>query len=1062
VVHPILLTGSSPQKQRLAKVSQVMKSTPFTSPHVAQRIAPKRFPWALRLVALGFLALTLLASLAVLQASQRPPSLSALVNIHSSNVYLQIIDALSLLFIILSLTSSYYQERLEQHLRELKRNLEQRTAELYAINERAQKEILERHQAEAIIVRAKREWEATFDAISDPIILTDTQGKILRCNRSATACLQRTYNDIIGHSLDEFFPAVLETIQGRDRENTQPISMPSQYGWFEITSHIFQLEDNSPALIFTFRDIGQRRLAEAEVQRQKQYFEGIFQNSPVAIVTLALDGSVVACNPAFERLFGYSQAEVLGGRLDEFITPENLQYTAQEFNRRVQRGELYHSVSRRITKTGQWIDVEIFGVPVIVNGQTLGFLALYHDITELVRARRKAEEADLAKSEFLANMSHEIRTPLNGVIGMLNLALETDLNPEQAEYLRTALESAESLLTLLNDILDLSKIEAGRMELEMTDINLRTIMEGVVSTLAQRAAAKNLELICHIPPDVPILLRGDGNRLRQVLLNLVGNAVKFTEQGEVVLRVKRIAESRTHATLGFVVQYTGIGIPPERQAAIFDRFTQADMSTTRRFGGSGLGLAISAQLVELMGGKIALISEPNRGSIFSFNLTLPKQEPARELPPSIFQTLRPPRILAIEGNTNNRLVLSEMVGALGWNITTTRTLQEGVHLLEQASHEAKPFDLLILDARLLESDSESVLPQLRNAQNAPLQIVLLAALNHAYSRHHVQEMGCQGLLFKPIRQQALYQCLAELLVAKTPVAEKGYKPEPARTQSPRSARILLVEDNPINRKVAFNLLQKVGYQVDCAENGAQALTAIQEQAYDLVLMDVQMPVMDGLEATTRIRTLESQTQHHTPIIAMTAHAFREDVQRCLAAGMDDYLSKPLKPEALYAALDHWLGNTQPTEPKASPIPSTPNAQAATAEPYETSEATVRRRPVGDPDYLKTILPRFGNEAEFFFAMFEEFVNQFAVRIKELRDAVHKNDATALRLLAHNLKGVAANFEATRVVNITIQLEQMAQTNALHGAPALVEALAEELPHLRQYLTQLKKQAGITS
>lgn len=256
-------------------------------------------------------------------------------------------------------------------------------------------------------------------------------------------------------------------------------------------------------------------------------------------MTLALDGAVVACNPAFERLFGYTQIEVLGGHLDQLITPEAYRHTPQEFNRSMQRGEVYHSVSRCITKSGQLIDVEIFGVPVIVHGQTLGFLALYHDITELVRARRKAEEADLAKSEFLANMSHEIRTPLNGIIGMLNLALESDLSPEQAEYLRAALESAESLLTLLNDILDLSKIEAGRMELEIEDFNVRTVMEGVASTLAQRAASKNLELVCHIPPDVPTLLRGDANRLRQVLTNLVGNAVKFTEKGEIVMRVKR-------------------------------------------------------------------------------------------------------------------------------------------------------------------------------------------------------------------------------------------------------------------------------------------------------------------------------------------------------------------------------------------------------------------------------------------------------------------------------------------------------------------------------------------
>ena len=404
--------------------------------------------------------------------------------------------------------------------------------------------------------------------------------------------------------------------------------MPSLYGWFEVTGFPFQVDENQQGIIYIFHDIAQRRRAEAETQRQKQFFEGIFENSPVAIVTMDMNGLIVTCNPAFERLFGYTQVEVIGNKLDDMITDADVHEKALDLTRRVRRGEIVHTVSQRVTRHNQIIDVEIFGVPVIVNGEELGILGLYHNITELVRARQRAEAADLAKSDFLANISHEIRTPLNGVIGMLNLSLDTTVNEEQNEYLSTALESAEALMTLLNDVLDLSKIEAGKMELEISEFNLRKVVENVAVNLSQRAASKGLDLICWIYPDVPELVRGDSNRLRQVLVNLTGNAIKFTEKGEVTIKVRKVAESNNQVTLGFYVQDTGIGIPTERQAAIFNRFTQGDMSTTRKYGGTGLGLAISAQLVELMGGKITLVSEQNVGSNFSFNASFEKQEVA--------------------------------------------------------------------------------------------------------------------------------------------------------------------------------------------------------------------------------------------------------------------------------------------------------------------------------------------------------------------------------------------------------------------------------------------------
>ncbi|MCC6148573.1 MAG: PAS domain S-box protein [Anaerolineaceae bacterium] len=547
-------------------------------------------------------------------------------NIQTTEPLIWLIDFFALLLLLLFGFNLQTEISRFQNEDRFSHQLDQKNNEIDLLKEKSQQDLLERIQTEAIIGRAKREWEATFDAISDPILLTGANGNIMRCNRAAARILDTTFQQLIGKNIEEMFPGILSPLVEQTGLSTRTFLMPSSYGWFDISLFPFQFSNNQQGAIYIFHDITQRKYAEGDLQRQKQYYEGIFQNNPVAIITLDMDGHIVTCNPAFERLFGYTQVDVIGHKLDALVTPPDYREQALDFTRRVRRGETVHEVTRRRAKSGEMIDVEVFNVPVTVEGESQGILVLFHNITELVRARRKAEDADLAKGEFLANMSHEIRTPLNGVIGMLNLTLDTGLSAEQYEYLAAALDSADALLNLLNDILDFSKIEAGRMELETTDFDLRAVMENVAVSLAQKAADKGLELVCIIPPEVPTLLRGDPNRLRQVLVNLAGNAVKFTEKGEVVLRVKKVGESEERTSLAFYVQDTGIGIPPERQTTIFDRFTQADMSTTRIHGGSGLGLTISSQLVELMGGKITLISEPNTGSTFSFTLPLPKQK----------------------------------------------------------------------------------------------------------------------------------------------------------------------------------------------------------------------------------------------------------------------------------------------------------------------------------------------------------------------------------------------------------------------------------------------------
>jgi len=1021
---------------------------------------------------------------------------------------LWLVDLFSAFIVLLNIVNTYQQISAIRQGQRLKGELAQRTSELYAIKEVSQREILERHQAEANIIRAKKEWEATFDAISDLILLTDSNGKIIRCNRATTQTLKTSYADLIGKNIEEVFPGVIEPVQKKALTKTQVIPMPSLYGWFEVTGFPFQDGENQQGIIYIFHDIAQRKKAEAEIQRQKQYFESIFQNSPVAIVTLDLNGHIVACNPAFERLFGYTQAEVLGGKLDEIITSREFRDGAFEFSRRVRQGELIHSVSKRQTRRGELIDVEIFGVPVIVNGQEVGVLNLYHNITELVRARQKAEEADLAKSEFLANMSHEIRTPLNGLIGMLNLALDTPLNSEQSEYLNAALESAESLLNLISDILDLSKIEAGKMELETTDFNLRTIVENVAVNFSQRAAAKGLELVCLIDPQTPVLLRGDPNRLRQVLNNLVGNAVKFTEQGEIVITVQPFAQTSSQATISFSVRDTGIGIPLDRQAHIFERFTQADMSTTRKYGGSGLGLAISTQLVELMGGKISLISEPGSGSTFSFSAVFYRQEVPEQQPRELIALSHRKHVLLADPNASSRQSLRMELEKVGFAVSECEDRESFMGMLQSADNNRAPVQLAMIDYRLLLVNGQPSLPaDFEPLINNNLKILVLTSLGTHVSQEDCHRIGCTATLIKPVRQQALYNALLAALTISPP-AEAAVKP-PAesrptasglRTSIPR--HILLVEDNPVNRKVVVNLLTKFGHTVEEAENGRIAMEKTAQKNYDLILMDIQMPEMDGYEATLRIRSREGAV-NHTPIIAMTARALAGDVERCLASGMDAYLSKPIKPRELFNAIEHWGQKRTQTEPvqttvveetfvpvppdlssefaayfpsldtdsngflpKTEQIPVTPqqtsyetNAEGNLSEEDEFLSRAFRKntQSLGDPQYIEKILPRFGDDLDFFLATFEEFIQQCETKLDELKDALHSQNAATIKLHAHNLKGVAANFEAVKLTRLAHQLDMQAANGDLDGADSLIAEMENQIPLLKKALAEMKTQ-----
>ncbi len=746
-----------------------------------------------------------------------------------------------------------------------------------------------------------------------------------------------------------------------------------------------------------------------------------------AIFTFDEAGKLESVNPAAERLFGYDAAELVGQNIQALLT------TSPD-GKPTLRSAI--GIQREVTarrRDGSALPMELTVSTMQLQNRNM-FTGIGRDITErkriereLQKAKETAEAASKAKSEFLANMSHEIRTPMNGILGMTELALTTELAPDQREYLQVVKQSGENLLRILNDILDFSKIEAGKLDLESTPFELRATLGAALKTHAYRCHEKGLELIFHVHPDIPDALQSDPVRIQQILVNLVGNAVKFTEKGEVVVEVAAESLDSKKVGLHFSVSDTGIGIPKDKQDSIFQAFTQADGSTTRRYGGTGLGLSISAQLVAMLKGRIWIDSEPGKGSAFHFVIPCPLASPhqirhaASLLTPTTLHKLRDLPVLIVDDNATNRRILVELTRLWHMSPVAVEGGAEALVALQQARDKKKPFRLVLLDAMMPEMDGFSLAEKLRDEPELSRPTVLmLSSANQTGDAIRCRDLGLAGYLVKPVQQTELLKAIVAALKFSTHDAPAPVLPAP--TETPKaSLRILLAEDNRINQKVAVGLLTRSGHRVEIANNGKEALERWERESFDLILMDVQMPEMNGFEATGLIRERERGTGQHMKIIAMTAHAMKGDRERCLAAGMDAYLSKPIKVSELDKTILELSAQVE-------------SSSAHDLFDFEKAVAALG----GDEELLREVVTLF--------------LQHGPQMLKELRAAVDEGKDVESQRKAHSLKGALLCLGADRVVSIAQAVENQAASGQWIALGESLSTLEEQMDRLVRILS----------
>jgi len=919
----------------------------------------------------------------------------------------------------------------------------------------AMREFLRRERA------LKEEYVELFENASDLVFTHDLEGKFTSLNKagerttgySREQVCRMNIVDLVAPEFREVMRARVQRRAAGEQERPLEIEIVTKDGRrvrLEVTARNINDGGKPVGVQGIARDVTERKRAEEALRKGEERFRLLMLATNDWVWERDLTTHTVWWSDAVFTLFGYAPQEV---RLDldwwmSGMHPDDARTVVSSQEAVIESSESLWSAEYRFRcADGSYAYVldrgyvirDAEGKPVRMVGSVMDITERKRAAEELRLAKQAAEQASRAKSEFLAVMSHEIRTPMNGIVGMTELALDTELSPEQREYLDIVKASADALLTLINDILDFSKIEAGKLELDPIELNLPSTLGSIMKTLAVRAHEKGLELAYRVDPEVPKLLVGDPGRLRQIVVNLVGNAIKFTERGEVVFDVKPESRTEGEIVLHFAVTDTGIGIPREKQLDIFQAFTQSDTSTARKYGGTGLGLTISARLVEMMGGRIWVDSEPGQGSVFHFTacLRLSREPEAAPLPAEPVSLEGKPA-LVVDDNATNRRILAEVL--TNWRMKPA--LADGgwtaLAAMQKARDDARPYPLVLLDAHMPDMDGFALAERIRQDRSlAGATIMMLTSAGQRGDAARCRKLGVSAYLIKPVKQSELLNAILTVLSKPGTL----HKPSALVTrhflrENRRPLRILLAEDNAVNQKLAQRLLEKQGHAVTVAGDGRQALAALEKtEAFDLVLMDVQMPAMDGFQATALIRERERKTGQHLPIIAMTAHAMAGDRERCLGAGMDGYISKPIGVDELFAVIESSVPPGAPGERPAAP-PS--------GELVDWDEALARVE--GDRSLLVDLVKLF----------FEDCPRL----LRALRQAAQRRDAKRLEEAAHALKSSLGNFAAHDALAAVGSLEIMGrQGGDLAEAREACRALEAEIERLRPVLEGLGREVA---
>ena len=872
--------------------------------------------------------------------------------------------------------------------------------------------------------------------ISNPILELAWTTKMVTSSRDYSIRAGKHSEDEVGVLIDGF-NEMLGQIQNRDTELRHAREDLER----RVDERTLELE----------QEVADRQRAQEALHESEGRIRLLLDSKAEAIYGIDREGRCTFCNPATLRLLGHEKGDALLGRdmhsAMHHTRADGTPYLAKDCNifNSLHRGEGVHSDEEVFWRAdGTSFPVEYWAYPIRKEGDAVGAVVTFLDITErkrvqeaLLEAKEAAEAGSRAKSEFLANMSHEIRTPMNGIIGMTELTLDTTLTAEQRDYLNLVKSSADSLLRVINDILDFSKIEAGKLELEKTEFGIHELLEDTLKTLALRADKKSLEMLARVSPNVPATLIGDPTRLRQLFVNLVGNAIKFTEEGNILVDTELESIAGDTVRLHISVSDTGLGIPVEKQQVIFESFAQADGSTTRRYGGTGLGLTISRQLVELMGGHMWVESEIGKGSTFHFTCNLQRGSAAGSVQEQIAgRNLQGLNVLIVDNNAMNCEILAEMLANWRMNPTQAGSGAIALEMLENARDSGHAFPLVLLDASMPKIDGFQVMQRIRsNPALAGAVIMMLSADRRMIDTPRCHELGARRCLTKPIGQSELLDAILLALQPRTVeerLIETRVSPVREKTQR-RLLNILLAEDNPVNQKLAIHLLEKAGHRVTLTGTGREALAAWENAGvpgFDIVLMDIQMPEMDGMETTAAIRGREKNSGRHIPILAMTAHAMRGDKERCLASGMDGYISKPIHPDGLFAEIERCLAGSE--------------RSITMAEISQESREQVDR---------DSLLERVEGDQELLAEMVHLFEEDAPKLLAAMREALQRRDMAVLERAAHSLKGAAGNLSAKAAAAAASQLEKDAKNGDVETARgSLVEverAVKQLLPALAE-------------